>query len=111
MRESRVLSRQVHRRAVPMRRGHVVPTMSCSWRNLAVLWTAIFGFASVCPVAAEDAQLSLHLYAAPSTAPADAESAAINNPDVPKTEGGLVEFLATRFSAHEPIYFLWGPER
>ena len=28
--------------------------------------------------------------------------------DRPKTESGLVEYLATRFSAHEPIYFLGG---
>lgn len=28
----------------------------------------------------------------------------------PNVEGGLVEFLADRFSPHEPIYFLWGPD-
>lgn len=29
---------------------------------------------------------------------------------VPNVEAGLVEFLAARFSPHEPIYFMWGPE-
>src|SRR5688500_4323527 len=28
----------------------------------------------------------------------------------PNVEGGLVEFLADRFSPHEPIYFIWGPD-
>lgn len=38
---------------------------------------------------------------APATQPADE----------PAREGGLVEYLADRFSPHEPIYFLWGDER
>ncbi len=28
----------------------------------------------------------------------------------PNVAGGLAEFLADRFSPHEPIYFLWGPD-
>src|SRR5688500_9859047 len=28
----------------------------------------------------------------------------------PNVEGGLVEYLADRFSPHEPIYFIWGPD-
>ena len=28
----------------------------------------------------------------------------------PNVEGGLVEFLADRFSPHEPMYFIWGPD-
>ena len=28
----------------------------------------------------------------------------------PNVSGGLVEFLADRFSPHEPIYFIWGPD-
>jgi outer membrane phospholipase A len=28
----------------------------------------------------------------------------------PSVEGGLVEYLANRFSPHEPIYFLYGPD-
>jgi hypothetical protein len=28
----------------------------------------------------------------------------------PSVEGGLVEYLADRFSPHEPIYFLYGPD-
>jgi len=37
---------------------------------------------------------------------ADADPAATQ----PNVEGGLVEFLADRFSPHEPIYFIWGPD-
>jgi phospholipase A1 len=82
-----------------------------SRRSTVALCTSILASFVVRSAAAEDAPLSLHLYVAPSTAPSDVESTAVDNPDVPKTEGGLVEFLATRFSAHEPIYFVWGPER
>jgi phospholipase A1/A2 len=31
--------------------------------------------------------------------------------DEPAREAGLVEYLADRFSPHEPMYFLWGDER
>ena len=30
--------------------------------------------------------------------------------ELPTVEAGLAEFLADRFSPHEPIYFLWGPD-
>lgn len=28
----------------------------------------------------------------------------------PNVEAGLVEYVAERFSPHEPVYFIWGPE-
>jgi outer membrane phospholipase A len=28
----------------------------------------------------------------------------------PNVEGGLVEYFADRFSPHEPMYFIWGPQ-
>jgi phospholipase A1 len=85
--------------------------MSSSSRSAAVLCAAIVGSCLGRPAAAQDGPLALHTYVTASTAAPDAESTAVNDPNVPKTEGGLVEFLATRFSANEPIYFLWGPER
>jgi outer membrane phospholipase A len=48
----------------------------------------------------------------PTTLPSTQESASgLPIPDHPRTEGGLVEFLAARFSPLEPIYFIYGTDR
>jgi outer membrane phospholipase A len=57
------------------------------------------------------AATSAGVAAAAQDAPPPATAAVAAGTDVPIREAGLVEYVAARFSPHEPIYFLWGDDR